>query len=96
MHGSGVGHPRRRPGSSCRAPGWLVRCLTRLSHLQVRAARLMCCGEHTSQLDKFGARAVTWPGSKGNLNVKIGKLNKKISVPALPDKQRIQALLRNC
>jgi len=81
---STVVHPRRLPSASCRASGWLERHLARLSRPQVRKARLMCCVEHTSQLGKFGARVVMWPGSKGNLNVKIGKLNKKNSEPGLP------------
>jgi len=60
---SPVGHPGRRPSASCRASGWLARCLACLSRPQVREARLMCCVERTSQLGKFGARVVTWPVS---------------------------------
>lgn len=48
------------PSAGCRAPGWLVRHLARLSRLQVREAHPMCCGEHSFQLDKFGAWVVMW------------------------------------
>ena len=60
---SGAGHPGRRPRASYRASGWLVRYLTRLSRVQVREARSMCYGEHTSQSDTFGPRVVAWPVS---------------------------------
>ena len=46
------------PGASHRASGWLMRCLTRPSRLQVREARPMHCVEHTSQLGKFVARCL--------------------------------------
>ena len=60
---SPAGHLGRRPSASCRAPGWLVRRLSRLSRPQVREARPMCCGERKSQVDNFGARVATWPMS---------------------------------
>ena len=58
-----MGHPVRRTGAASRAPGWLVRRLSRPSRPQVREARPMCCGERKSQVDNFGARVATWPVS---------------------------------
>ena len=62
---SQVGHPGAAQALVTARPGWLMRYLARLSRLQVREARLMCYGEHTSQLDKFGAWVVIWPVSTG-------------------------------
>ena len=60
---SPAGHPGRRRRASYRASGRLVRHLTRLSRVQVREARSMCYGEHTSQLDTFVHPVVMWPVS---------------------------------